>query len=127
MYIFKLSVIFLFLQNFCLFSSSNIFLFSGLNKHFCMLQKTQNHSEESRAAFKILQLPADLHSNSLVVGSRQTPQESHIWCSLRQNTNIFCTAGCGSRRRKRSVLFHFCKQLNSTCMCSEPMIRRKLP
>lgn len=98
-----------FFNIFACFPTTISFLFSGLNRHFCMLQKAQNHSEESRVAFKILQLPADLHSNSSVVGSRQTPPESHIWCSLRQNKNICCTAGCGSRRGKRSVLLYFCK------------------
>lgn len=110
-YIYITSIIFLFLYNLCLLSDSNIFLFSGLNRHFQMLQKPKKHSEERRKVFKILQLPADLYLSSSVVGSRQTPQESQIWCSLRQNMNICCTADCGSGRGKKGIPWYFCKQL----------------
>lgn len=76
-----------------------------------MLQKPKNHSEERRKVFKILQLPADLYLSSSVVGSRQTPQENQIWCSLRQNMNICCRADCGSGRGKKGIPRYFCKQL----------------
>lgn len=75
-----------------------------------MLQNPKNHSEE-RKVFKILQLPPDLYLGSSVVGSRQTPQESQIWCSLRQNMSICCTEGCRSGRGIKGIPLYFCKQL----------------
>lgn len=75
-----------------------------------MLQNPKNHSEERRV-FKIFHLPPDLHLSSSVVGSRQTPQESQIWCSLRQNMSICCTAGCRSGRGEKTIPLYFCKHL----------------